>query len=585
MMCNGTHASRHLCVLHVQVWLVKHGLPEASSLICGRCERPMLLLVQLYAPLDSDDVGHDEAFHRMLYLFVCSNSKCCNKASDDATVSSNPSIVAIRCQLPRKNPIYSDISDVEIPAAEAATSAGLGDIEGSCALCGLPAPNRCSRCKVPKYCSRTHQVLHWKNGHKEACRTSTATSIAENGALQRASVLTGSVLPTWDLQIDSEPSTSERRNFAESSLPENAAKSLRDAKAGKASSVKTGAGVSIVSENVTVSNAAAGSSSSAPSRSDGEGEDEAQPEEELSIRGLSQKQIVDATGAQLFADATLRYFQARIACEPAQVVRYCRWPEGDSFAFGSSAPTQAAGAQLAAGPSTASTSNAAASQTESSNAAGSTTAATSSDDVKETDAAEAAAADAEDDEEADADGEPLGAPLWFTSAHRPASQAVIPPCANCGAERRFEFQVLPQILEYVLPGGKAVVSASSSAEHCPDMDFGTIAVYTCTKSCSPRSLDALLRASGARSNASVPNAAAGGAGASAAESTADGEKPKLRLYLPEFCWVQPSGDERLTIPEPASSSATGAAAPEGTTALAAVDEGAGAEDGEDGSGQ
>lgn len=50
------------------------------------------------------------------------------------------------------------------------------------------------------------------------------------------------------------------------------------------------------------------------------------------------------------------------------------------------------------------------------------------------------------------------------------NDAAIPPCAHCGGRRRFEFQVLPQLLYYLGPN-------SSS------LDFANLVVYTCEKSC------------------------------------------------------------------------------------------------------
>ena len=49
----------------------------------------------------------------------------------------------------------------------------------------------------------------------------------------------------------------------------------------------------------------------------------------------------------------------------------------------------------------------------------------------------------------------------------------IPPCESCGAARRFEFQVMPQLLNIL-----GVDPADDDA-----LDFGTIAVYSCSASC------------------------------------------------------------------------------------------------------
>jgi pre-rRNA-processing protein TSR4 len=50
----------------------------------------------------------------------------------------------------------------------------------------------------------------------------------------------------------------------------------------------------------------------------------------------------------------------------------------------------------------------------------------------------------------------------------------IPPCEYCGASRKFEFQILPQVLNIL-----GVDPADDDA-----LDFGTIAVYSCSRSCS-----------------------------------------------------------------------------------------------------
>jgi pre-rRNA-processing protein TSR4 len=76
------------------------------------------------------------------------------------------------------------------------------------------------------------------------------------------------------------------------------------------------------------------------------------------------------------------------------------------------------------------------------------------------------------------------APLWVAAAGQPARGA-IPPCAHCGAPRAFEFQVMPQLLHYLrvdadaqMPGGRPGEAVRLAA-----MDWGTLAAYTCTKSC------------------------------------------------------------------------------------------------------
>lgn len=48
-----------------------------------------------------------------------------------------------------------------------------------CALCGSPATNRCSKCKMEWYCGRECQVAAWKKYHKEICKTLCAASASK----------------------------------------------------------------------------------------------------------------------------------------------------------------------------------------------------------------------------------------------------------------------------------------------------------------------------------------------------------------------------------------------------------------------
>jgi len=225
--------------------------------------------------------------------------------------------------------------------------------------------------------------------------------------------------------------------------------------------------------------AAGGSAADAADAAEAAGGGKDEPEGEmrqLSLRGLTQKQLVAATGAALFADATLRYFQQRVACEPAQCVRYCLWPPAEEAGEGASAAVEAAAAAASA-------------------------------------AAEVAEGDEDNDNDSDLETEPHGAPLWFLKDHQPPRGAV-PPCARCGAPRLFEFQLLPQALSYLLPGGKADVAATGpSGLAGVDLDFGTIAVYTCSRSC------------------------------------VGGEADAADAYAQEAAWVQPAGEEQLHVPD------------------------------------
>lgn len=42
-------------------------------------------------------------------------------------------------------------------------------VSNKCAVCNEPAAKRCQQCKSTFYCSRDHQVSHWKS-HKAQCK-------------------------------------------------------------------------------------------------------------------------------------------------------------------------------------------------------------------------------------------------------------------------------------------------------------------------------------------------------------------------------------------------------------------------------
>lgn len=129
-------------------------------------------------------------------------------------------------------------------------------------------------------------------------------------------------------------------------------------------------------------------------------------------------------------------------------------------------------------------------------------------------------------------------PLWISSSHRPQSAQDIPNCQYCGAQRKFEFQLMPQIINFLKKKSindkkdneetdpsiddshQALLAASDLIEKAKeegnekdlpegfeatqkdlveklkkkvfnegaeydddDIDFGTISVYSCTASC------------------------------------------------------------------------------------------------------
>lgn len=175
------------------VWLNPVQIPSTADLICKHCNSPMIFLLQIYCPLD--DV--DNAFHRSLYVFICKKKKCVD----------NGSVKCFRCQLDRTNEYYpynsksinaeNENDVVSINDSEESMENSSKDVkivqsnddsnnnsDGNsnsdsdlkskvvlprlCALCGCKALNSCSKCKIATYCSREHQMRHWKE-HKLQC--------------------------------------------------------------------------------------------------------------------------------------------------------------------------------------------------------------------------------------------------------------------------------------------------------------------------------------------------------------------------------------------------------------------------------
>ncbi len=495
-------------------WLVPSHLPHPSKLKCGnpKCGRTMALLVQLYAPVSKDMIGNNSAFHRMIYVFACTKAKCASVAGFQ---QNEKSFRVFRVQLPETNAFYppnesreeseeeSSICDYFGPttllAAEgrrkydASEKVHKDDI---CILCGVAGPSRCARCKGPRYCSREHQSLHWKNGHKEACSASSSSydasllSSVARSEVTRASLLSGAILPCWELVVDAEPSKEERERIEEEKLPESVRERLVDIRAGKKGALDVeadgdGDATLIVPKGLKKNSIKKQFLDEGVERVKQDVEEvEEEGDVQLSFRGLTQKQLVTATGAAMFADPDLRYFQRRVACEPAQCIRYCLWPPLKPVSAESKAAVLA-------------------------NEVNNNPTSGDGGDIVNDD-------NDDDDDASDVENEPLGAPLWISSKNK--LDGPIPPCENCGAPRLFEIQIMPQILSYVLQGLKATVSATGPAGiEGVDLDFGTLAIYTCSKSCIEK-----VKLEGGSESHDSP-------------------------YLEEVLWVQPAGEDQLRV--------------------------------------
>ena len=141
-------------------WLSLKQIPDASHLACGSCGKVCNFLLQAYAP----DDGFDTCFHRTIFVFMCKDPSCCQP-------NSNINFVILRSQLPKANEFYSTEppdEDKFDPSSDFPRAEENGIL---CFVCGCAGPKRCARCQKATYCSKEHQTIDWKGGHKALCKT------------------------------------------------------------------------------------------------------------------------------------------------------------------------------------------------------------------------------------------------------------------------------------------------------------------------------------------------------------------------------------------------------------------------------
>lgn len=134
------------------VWLYRSHDGAAQVPKCGICNQRQRFLAQIYAPVDVEEVGHEEGFHRVLYVCLCENVGCQRSGRRGA-------VSVLRAQLRRRNEFYG---------YEGGGVVEKGGVE-VCELCGFKAEKMCGGCRRVSYCSRACQVADWKCGHKESC--------------------------------------------------------------------------------------------------------------------------------------------------------------------------------------------------------------------------------------------------------------------------------------------------------------------------------------------------------------------------------------------------------------------------------
>ncbi|KAJ2726833.1 hypothetical protein GGI07_000344 [Coemansia sp. Benny D115] len=162
-------------------WLDPTRPLDAAQVSCEECKKPMVLLMQLYAPEDEPP----SAFHRTLYLFVCRNGGC-------HRTSPKRCMRVFRAQMGEINDVYEEVlaSGIVEEGEE-----GEDDVEwvvrqgvaakAACVVCGLAGNSTCSSCKGRRYCSRAHQLADWDAGHRTQCGKAAADNAVHRRKLQR----------------------------------------------------------------------------------------------------------------------------------------------------------------------------------------------------------------------------------------------------------------------------------------------------------------------------------------------------------------------------------------------------------------
>lgn len=159
---------------------------------CNNCKEQLKFLLQLYAPISDDSKFYDklesvdEAFHRILYVFICSNKEC-------LPVNSR-GIKVYRSQLKLNNDFFSSTPPPALDSSKNEKNQKQADdyllshyknlyeknLLSNCVICGLLSTKKCAKCSFSHYCSQSHQIFDWtKENHKEVCEGYLHWSTAE----------------------------------------------------------------------------------------------------------------------------------------------------------------------------------------------------------------------------------------------------------------------------------------------------------------------------------------------------------------------------------------------------------------------
>ncbi|KAJ1720128.1 hypothetical protein LPJ53_005203 [Coemansia erecta] len=253
-------------------WLDPRRPLASAQAQCDECGRTLALLAQVYAPEDAPP----SAFHRTLYVFVCSNGACHRAAAARC-------MRVFRAQMAERNDVYEERRRADENGSGGGGGSGSDnddDDDGvewrmrpqvraapTCVVCGLAGGKACSGCSRRTYCGRAHQVADWAAGHKAQCGGAQAADSAAHG-----------------------------QRLARMAFP----------------------------EHVLVTEEEAEGECDGEADGDDASGDDASDDEDVAATALVPAHGEAAEDSQVEVDAAFLAFQRRMQAEPAQVLRYAR---------------------------------------------------------------------------------------------------------------------------------------------------------------------------------------------------------------------------------------------------------------------